>query len=97
MNISLYKDIENILKVENGTCEINNLCFLKKWTVNRNNKKIDVLTLEFYAINGRRYVGIYTINSRDFNGVLNEIKSAINDGLQEINDRLIKDINAGYR
>ena len=96
-NVSLYKDIKNLLKAEAGEVAINNIFYLKKWTCNRNNKTVDVITLEARQINGRHFIGVYTINARDVAGIIAEAAEGMKDGLQEVANRLVKDINAGYR
>ena len=97
--ITLYriKEILNLLKSEEGTIKVNEICYLSRWTRDCLGNKVDGLKLEFYTINNVRH-SIYptTIISRQWNEIVEEIEKLNKLFLEELQMTLCKNIRTGY-
>lgn len=94
----MKKEIMNLLNSTEGTFRINNISYLKRWTVDALGRKVDRLTLEFDSINGVRF-SIYDteIIARDYAGIIAECQELTTRFLAEVEETLFKNLGAGYR
>jgi hypothetical protein len=94
----MKKDIMALLKSENGTYRLNNISYLKRWTIDGLGNNVDCLTIEFDNINNVNYgYSSYNIFSRDYDGIIAECEKATNKYLTEVTNRLTTDLRAGFR
>lgn len=94
----MKKEIKALIKAENGTFRLNNIASLKRWTVDGLGDKVDMLVIEFDNINHVNFSpNWYTIEARDYEGIIAECTAAIERYLAWVTDRLTKDLKAGYR
>lgn len=95
--MSMKKEIRALLKGEDGTCKINNICYLSRWTKDYLDRDVDCMRLEFKQINGINYSRSVDIESRDVDEVLDIIKVQIAKFMAYATERMISDIDAGRR
>ena len=93
----MKKEIIKLVKSDDGIFKLNNICCLRRWTKSALNEDVDKLALVFLNINNVNYGGIYYITARDYDGIIKECETAINQFLKNVSDRLIVDLEAGYR
>ena len=93
----MKKEITRLLKQEEGTLKLNNLSRLRRWSKNLFGEKVDMLVLDFDNVNNVRYgVGNTEIKSRDYEGVLEEVKNMTALFLESIKLELINNLENGY-
>lgn len=93
----MKKDIIALLESESGTFRLNNFCYLKRYTKNGLNEKVDVLQLWFDSINDVNFVSWVDIQARDYDGIIAECDININRFFSECAAKLTRDLKAGYR
>ena len=87
----------NLIKSEEGTFRLNNICYLKRWTTNGLGIQVDKLALEFDNINGVCfYIDNVEILARDYEGIIAECQELQTRFLQEVETRLFSWMGAGY-
>ena len=93
----MKKEITRLLKQEEGTLKLNNLSRLRRWSKDLFGEKVDMLVLDFETVNNVRYgVGNTEIKSRDYEGVLEEIKNLTEQFLECVKLELINNLENGY-
>lgn len=93
----MKKEILKLLKSEQGTLKVNEICYLRRWTKDGLGQEVDGLNLEFYTINNVSH-SIYptTIVSRDWNKIVEEVEQLNKLFLEELQRTLCKNIRVGY-
>ena len=93
----MKKEITRLLKQEEGTLKLNNLSRLRRWSKNLFGEKVDMLVLDFDNVNNVEYsVGNTEIRSRDYEGILEEVKNMTEWFLECIKLELINNLENGY-
>ena len=93
----MKKEITRLLKQEEGTLKLNNLSRLRRWSKNLFGEKVDMLVLDFENVNNVRYsVGNTEIRSRDYEGILEEVKNMTALFLECVKLELINNLENGY-
>ena len=93
----MKKEITRLLKQEEGTLKLNNLSRLRRWSKDLFGEKVDMLVLDFETVNNVRYgVGNTEIKSRDYEGVLEEVKNLTEQFLECVKLELINNLENGY-
>ena len=93
----MKKDIINLINSAEGTYRLNNISYLRRWTDWYGNP-VDILAIEFDIINGVCFsIADNRIISREYDGIIAECQAKTEEFLNAINERLCKDLKAGYR
>lgn len=93
----MKKEIMKLINSSNGQLRINNVCTLRRWTKSAMDEKVDCLQLVFDPINNVEYSGWTMINSRDYDGIIEEISQATTAFFADVADRLVKNLENGYK
>ena len=95
----MKKEIMELLKSKDGEMRLNNISKLVRVTKNALNDDVDILLIEFDAINKVNFTHFYAskIESRDYEGIIRECKSHTELFLTGVKERLLLDLEAGYR
>ena len=93
----MKKEIKKLLKKEEGSLRLNKISTLKRWTRNFFGKEVDMLVLDFENVNNVEYsVGNTEIRSRDYEGILEEVKNMTALFLECVKLELINNLENGY-
>lgn len=92
----MKNEIMNLINSEDGTFRLNNISKLHRWTKTALNENVDKLRIEFDAINGIDFSGIYDIKCRNFEGIIEECEKATSDFLGRVSAKLTANIKNGY-
>lgn len=93
----MKKEIENLLRSENGVLSINNMFYLKFNKFNALQKEVNNLTIYLKIVNNHEFsVEPKQIKSRDLAGILLEINIFIDETMNVLKNNLIKSLNGGY-
>lgn len=93
----MKKKIMELVKANEGTYRLNNICFLTRYTKSAIGENVDVLNLCFDNINGVNFGAWVVIKARDYDGIIEECNKAIEDYLNAVALRLTTNLKAGYR
>ena len=94
----MKKEIMNLVASKEGEFRINSVCKLHRWTSIPGNNNLDKLALNFDRIADMgRFVHNVEIESRDYDGIIDEITQAIDAHFAEIAEWLKKCLVNGYQ
>lgn len=96
----MKKVIIALVNSDEGFFDINNICYLSRWTTNALGMDVDCLELRFRVLNGINFGFDFnntTIKSRDYDGIISEVEQLITAYIELVKERLICDLKAGYR
>lgn len=91
----MKKEIKTLLEQEEGRLDLNSMFYLKRWILK---KDTDILGRdeEHLAIEmNTRYKSSRAITSRDISGIMQEIKLAMVEMMDEYRDDLVKRFSGG--
>ena len=93
----MKKEIENLLRSENGVLSINNMFYLKFNKFNALQNEVNNLTINLKIVNNHEFsVEPKQIKSRDLAGILLEINIFIDETMNVLKNNLIKYLNGDY-
>ena len=92
----MYKEIKELVKAKEGYFRINHISVLRRWTEDAMGQKVDMLVLDFDAINGVNYSKRVGIISRDYVGIQTECEEATRKFMEEVTEKLVSNIICGY-
>lgn len=93
----MKKEIMDLIKSGDGSFRINNVSYLRRWTVDGLGHEVDRLVLEFDSINHVRFsITDHEIKSRDYDGIIEECKKLTEKFFEEVAHTLTKNLGAGY-
>lgn len=94
----MKKEIMDLINLEQGTFRLNNISMLRRWTKNALKEDVDVLRIEFDTINNVSMgVRNFEIQSRDYDGIIDECQEITSKYLLGVSEELCKNIRSGYR
>ena len=93
----MKKEVMNLVNSNEGKFRLNNVSYLKRWTLDGLGNKVDRLELEFDTINNVCF-SLYDreIKARDYDGIIEECKALTERFFKEVSDTLSKNLGAGY-
>ena len=94
---TMKQEVMELVKSEYGTCRVNSICYLYRWTTTGMGETVDLMNVQFDHLNGIEYSFSRMIESRTYEGILAEVEQAINEFFEMVNERLVKNLHAGYR
>lgn len=92
----MKKEIMKLVNSPDGQLRINNVCTLRRWTRDGVGQTVDCLKLTFDTINGVEFSGWTAINSRDYDGIIDEISQATEAFFASVAETLVKELKNGY-
>lgn len=93
----MKKEILNLIESNEGKFVLNNISYLRRWTNSAIGENVDKLVIEFENINNVNFgVASKEIVARDYKGIINEIKVATREYLQEVSNRICSNLKCGY-
>ena len=92
----MKKEIMQLIASDKGEFRINSVSVLHRWTEDGVGQTVDCLRLAFDQINGVEYSGWVMIQSRDYDGILEEIEDATTAFMASVAERLNKNLRNGY-
>ena len=90
----MKKELQRLLNSSSATLQINQYFKLKRFTEDILSNDIDVLQLESNLLSSCS--NITEIKSRDFEGIIQEIKQAMQNDFDNARDKLLSDFENGY-
>ena len=94
----MKKEIMNLVKSEYGTFVLNNVSYLRRWTRDVIDNKVDKLEIHFRTINNVYFNDcIHEIEARDYDGIIEECAKATEVYFAEVQRKLISNMRNGYR
>lgn len=97
----MKKEIMNLINIKSDEAtyfRLNNISYLRRWTMDGLGNEVDRLTIEFDTINEVRFsLCDREIRSRDYAGIISECQEKTEAFLQEVSRSLGNDLKAGYR
>ena len=94
----MKKEIMNLVKSEYGTFALNNVSYLRRWTRDVIDNKVDKLEIHFRTINNVYFNDcIHEIEARDYDGIIEECAKATEVYFAEVQRKLISNMRNGYR
>ena len=95
--MTMKKEIFDLIKSERGTCRLNNYSYLYRWTKSGMGKDVDELVIEFEHLNGIEYTVSRPIESRDYEGIIEECQQATDEYFAYVAEKIKNNLRAGYR
>ena len=96
----MKKEIKELLEQKDGFLQINELFKLHRWVLEENTDVIgrtgDYLELEMTNKYGKTRSGAIRIESRDVQGIMQEVSAAIEKMMDEFKNTLVRYWNGGY-
>ena len=92
----MKKQIEELVKSDNGEYRLNCIATLRRWTEDGLSDPVDMLAIEFDTLNGVNIGHWRIIESRDYEGIINECADYIMLFLAEAGAKLTKELKNGY-
>lgn len=94
----MKKEIINLVKGDGGTFVLNNVSYLRRWTRDVLDNKVDKLEINFRTINNVYFNDcIHEIEARDYDGIIEECVKATEAYFAEVQRKLISNMRNGYR
>ena len=95
--MTLKKEIAKAIRDGEGTVKINDISSLIRWTKNAIGEECDCLVIRFDYMCGIKGGWIRDIESRDVDGIIDEIKRLTTEYFLECSIATTKNIENGYR
>lgn len=95
--MTLKKEIMAAVNSENVDVKINNISYLHRWKKDALGEDVDRMTINFSYVAGVRGGWTKEIESRDYDGIIEEIEDATNEYMRNCAEQMIKNLRAGYR
>ncbi len=93
----MKKEIMNLVKADEGTFVLNNVSYLRRWTRDVLDNKVDKLEIHFRTINNVCFNDcIHEIEARDYDGIIEECAKATEAYFAEVQRKLISNMRNGY-
>jgi len=90
----MKKEIEALIASEHGELKMNKFCTLYKATFQHGDKTIETLDADFSFVASTDLTR--RIESRDWKGVVEEVRAAQRDAISNLAERIDRDLAAGY-
>lgn len=93
----MKKEIMNLVKSDEGMFTLNNVSYLRRWTRDVLNNKVDKLEINFCVINNVYFNNcVHEIEARDYDGIIEECAKATEAYFAEVQRKLISNMRNGY-
>lgn len=90
----MKKEIETLLKKDDGYLKLSNWCTLHRWTKDAFGNKVDCLQAEFSILHAYDFTG--KINSRDWQGIIAEVQEFHKVAFSQAGETLANELKGGY-
>ena len=94
--MTLKKEILAALKAKEAEVKLNNVSILHRWTESLD-RDVDGLAIYFHFISGIKGGRRYDIQSRDYDGIMDEIQKYTEEYFAECAKKTVENIRNGYR
>lgn len=93
----MKKEILNLIESSEGEFVLNNISYLRRWKTSAIGENVDRLEIEFKNINNVNFgMTSKEIIARDYDGIIDEATTATKEYLQEVSDKLCRNLKSGY-
>lgn len=95
--MSIKKDIVNALNEETAFVKLNEIAALHRWRKSALGEDVDRLEVSFKYISGVKGGWSFPIESRDYDGILDEVERYTREYMEMCAEAMAKNLRNGYR
>ena len=95
--MTFEQEIMEAIKAESADVKLNAITSLHRWTKDGMGEKVDRMDVHFDYVCGIKGGKNYEINSRDYDGIIKEVSDYTKDYLSKCADKMIQNLENGYR